>query len=232
MADRARILVVDDSEVVRSVVRLVLERGGFDVREATDGREAMKVVFAERVDAVLLDVEMPELDGWATLERIREVTALPVCMLTAQDAELAKVRGLRGGADDYLVKPFGNQELLARVEALVRRGKLAGSEGDTTGGVADRYDDGVLVVDHDQRLVRVRDQEVPVTPSEFALLAAFVRNPGVVLSPDRLAELAFGVPEAADNQVKLYVSRLRRKLGSEVEIETLRGFGYRLSATR
>lgn len=221
----ARVLVVDDSEVVRGVIRLVLERGGLQVREATDGIEAMRVLFNETVDAVLLDVEMPGLDGWDTLERIREVSQVPVCMLTAQDDELSKVRGLRGGADDYLGKPFGNQELLARVEALVRRGRAAATE-----QAVDVYEDPVLRVDHQQRLVCVRGDEVAVTPSEFALLAAFVRSPGVVLSADQLAEAAFGYPEAADNQVKLYLSRLRRKLGDEVEIETLRGFGYRFRA--
>ena len=226
-ASRPRILVVDDAETIRTALRLLLERGGFDVREAPDGRQAMRCLFDERVDAVLLDVEMPDLDGWQTLERIREVSTVPVCMLTAQDAELSKVRGLRGGADDYVAKPFSNAELLARVEALVRRGRNLGGGG---AAAADVTVSGMLTVDHDQRIAKAGDTELELTPTEFGLLAAFVRNEGVVLSADQLADMAFGGPEAADNQVKLYVGRLRRKLaaaGAGDPIETRRGFGYR-----
>jgi DNA-binding response OmpR family regulator len=223
---RAHVLVVDDSSVVRGMVRTILERGGLDVREASDGREALRILFTGGIDLVLLDVEMPGLDGWQTLERLREVSEVPVCMLTGQDGELAKVRGLRAGADDYVAKPFGKLELLARVEALLRRSGVA----DDAGGVVERYEDGVVSVDHHQRLVIVDGREVPVTPTEYALMSAFVRNAGQVLSPDQLAELALG-GEDASAQVKLYVSRLRRKLaealGDDAPIETLRGFGYR-----
>jgi DNA-binding response OmpR family regulator len=222
----SRILVVDDDVVVRTVLRRVLEQAGFAVIEAADGRAGLRVLFREHVDGVFLDVEMPELDGWETLERIREVTDVPICMLTGQDAELAKVRGLRSGADDYVVKPFGTQELLARAEALVRRG--AGR--DSAVRLADVYEDAHLRLDHEQRLAWAGGAELALTPTEFGLLAAFVRNPGHVLSAERLAELAWNGQFAASEQVKLYVSRLRRKLVPAVgtdPIETLRGFGYR-----
>ena len=224
---RAHALVVDDSAVVRGMVRSVLERGDFAVREAQDGREALRLLFAGGIDLVLLDVEMPGLNGWETLERMREVSDVPVCMLTGQDGELAKVRGLRAGADDYVAKPFGKLELLARAEALVRRVERTPS---ADRAVADRYEDALVAVDHQQRLVVVDGREVPVTPTEYALLSAFVRNAGQVLSADQLAELALGGDDQAA-QVKLYVSRLRRKLaealGADAPIETLRGFGYR-----
>ena len=116
-----RILVVDDDTDIRALLRELLERRGFSVAEAADGRQALQELYGGRPDLVLLDVGMPGMDGWTTLERIRELSDVPVVMLTARSAELEKTRGLRAGADDYVTKPFGRQELLARIEALLRR---------------------------------------------------------------------------------------------------------------
>jgi len=118
---RGRVLVIDDDGDVRALVAGLLNRAGYEVNEASDGRDGLRAVFSDRPDLVLLDVTMPGLDGWGTLERIRELTDVPVLMVTALSDELEKVRGLKAGADDYLTKPFGRQELLARVEALLRR---------------------------------------------------------------------------------------------------------------
>ena len=118
---RGRVLVVDDDGDIRTLVAGLLERAGYEVNEAADGRDGLRAVFSDRPDLVLLDVTMPGLDGWGALERIRELTDVPVLMLTARSDELEKVRGLQAGADDYMTKPFGRQELLARVEALLRR---------------------------------------------------------------------------------------------------------------
>ena len=115
------VLVVDDDADIRGLVRELLERSGYDVLEAPDGNEGLRVFYAEQPDLVILDVSMPGLDGWGVLERIRELSDLPVVMLTARAEELDKVRGLRAGADDYVTKPFGRQELLARVDAALRR---------------------------------------------------------------------------------------------------------------
>src|ERR671936_2678302 len=115
------VLVVDDEADIRRLVRELLERAGYVVDEAADGRTALRMLYASKPELVVLDVTMPELDGWQTLERIRDVSDVPVLMLSARGAELEKVRGLRAGADDYVTKPFGKQELLARVEALRRR---------------------------------------------------------------------------------------------------------------
>src|SRR6187200_1233048 len=112
----SRVLVVDDEADIRGLLRDLLERAGHTVVEAPDGREGVRLFHAEQPELVILDVSMPGFDGWQTLERIRELSAVPVLMLSAQDHELDKVRGLRGGADDYVTKPFGPQELLARVE--------------------------------------------------------------------------------------------------------------------
>jgi DNA-binding response OmpR family regulator len=221
----ARILVVDDDADVRGLVRELLERAGASVREAADGREALRVLYDVRPEVIVLDVTMPELDGWQTLERIRDLTAVPVLMLTARDTELEKVRGLKEGADDYVTKPFGRQELLARVEALLRR-----SAGRTDWGPdRETYGDGRVSVDVTRAEVRVDDREIQLTPMEFRLLLTFMRNPGQVLSRDQLLELVWGHPEAVDaGQVKVTVSYLRRKLGDAGQlIETVRGFGYR-----
>jgi DNA-binding response OmpR family regulator len=220
-----RILVVDDDEDIRLLVRELLERAGYEVVEATDGREALKLMYSNPPALVLLDITMPDLDGYQTLERIRDLSDVPVAMLTARSQELEKVRGLSAGADDYIAKPFGRQELLARVQALLRR-----SGGKTE--VLDAYTDDVIEIDYAQRRVTVDGRSVQLTPLEFKLLAAFVQNPDQVLSREQLLDLVWGDPYGVSgDQVKLYVGYLRKKLmpdsPDEAPIETVRGFGYR-----
>ena len=222
---RARVLVVDDDADIRGLLRQLLERAGYDVAEAPDGREGLRTLYSAAPDLVLLDVSMPGLDGWQTLERIRDLSDVPVLMLTARTAELEKVRGLKAGADDYVAKPFGRQELLARVEALLRRAGARQERPDT-------YADGLVAIDFAQREVNVAGTQVALTPLEFKLLAAFVRNPNQVLSSDQLLELVWGDSLGVSvDQVKLYVGYLRKKLESAAPgagpIETVRGFGYR-----
>ena len=220
----SRILVVDDDDDIRGLLRTLLERAGHEVVDAPDGRAGLRELFAGSPDLIVLDVAMPGLDGWSTLERIREVTDVPVLMLTARDAELERVRGLRGGADDYVVKPFGRQELSARVDALLRRPR--------SGGAPDTYADARLSISFAQRTVRYDEREVALTPLEYRLLCAFARHPNQVLSHDQLRELVWGDSLATSrDEVKLYVGYLRRKLAPDAPgstpIETVRGFGYR-----
>jgi DNA-binding response OmpR family regulator len=222
---RARILVVDDDASTRDLLRGMLERAGHEVREAADGRAGLRDLYAATPDLVILDVNMPTLDGWATLERIRDLSDVPVLMLTARETELERVRGLKGGADDYVVKPFGHQELVARVQALLRRAGARAAEQQT-------YADPLLTIDFPQRAVRYREREVRLTPLEFKLLATFVRNPNQVLSRDQVLELVWGDSlGVSPEQVKLYVGYLRHKLDASAPgstpIETVRGFGYR-----
>jgi DNA-binding response OmpR family regulator len=226
----AKVLVVDDDEDIRSLLRLLLERAGAVVFEAPDGRDGLREFHARRPDLVILDVSMPEIDGWQMLDRIRDMSDVPVLMLTARADELERVRGLHAGADDYVVKPFGKQELIARVQALLRR--AARSERTQE---SDSYGDGYLTIDWGQRRVTVGDREVQLTPLEFRLLSTFVRNPRQVLSREQLLELVWGdAYGVGGDQVKLYIGYLRRKLDPEtpdsVPIETVRGFGYRYSA--
>jgi DNA-binding response OmpR family regulator len=222
----SRILVIDDDADVRGLVRTLLERVGHEVAEAPDGRAGLRALYAEPADLVILDVTMPELDGWATLERIRDLSEVPVLMLTARGDELERVRGLQAGADDYVAKPFGRQELTARVQALLRRaGGRSPQEQET-------YTDALVMIDFRQRAVTVEGRDVRLTPLEFRLLSTFVRHPNQVLSREQLLELVWGdAYSVSPTQVKLYVGYLRKKLDPESPtrgpIETVRGFGYR-----
>jgi DNA-binding response OmpR family regulator len=223
--DEPRILVVDDDEDIRSLLRELLARAGYRVEEAANGRAALRQLFETPPALVLLDVSMPELDGYQTLERIRDLSDVPVIMLTARTQELERVRGLASGADDYVPKPFGRQELLARIQALLRR---SGGKAEVTRS----YRDVFVEIDYPQRRVVVGDREVQLTPLEFKLLSAFVQHPNHVLSRDQLLELVWADPYGVSgDQVKLYVGYLRKKLDpaapESVPIETVRGFGYR-----
>jgi DNA-binding response OmpR family regulator len=220
----ARILIVEDDDDVRLMVRAAIERAGMEVVEARDGREGLRRFYETEPGVVVLDIRMPELDGWQVLERIRELSDTPILVLSANDGELDKVRGLREGADDYLTKPFGRQELIARIEALLRR---AASDGRPIEVLAD----GLLEIDLPQRRVTILDREVALTPTEFKLLTAFARSPDRVLSRDQLIAAVWGDAGArSPDQVKLYVGYVRRKLLDAAgvnPIETVRGFGYR-----
>jgi DNA-binding response OmpR family regulator len=221
----ARVLVVDDDDDIRRLVRTLLEGTGASVRDAGSGRDALREFHGWRPDLVVLDVNMPDLDGWTVLERIRDMSEVPVLMLTGRGGELERVRGLQGGADDYVVKPFGKQELVARVQALLRRAGRSASE-------AERYADSYLAIDWPQARVTVDGREVQLTPLEFRLLSTFVRHPRQVLSREQLLALVWGdALGVGGDQVKLYVGYLRRKLDPDARgsppIETVRGFGYR-----
>jgi DNA-binding response OmpR family regulator len=221
----AQVLVIEDDSAVQQLIDTVLRRQGFDVLLAGTGRAGLRQVHEHRPGVVVLDVGLPDLDGWQVLERIRDISEVPVLMLTGYAEEPDKVRGLRAGADDYLTKPFGLDEFTARLEALLRRGSWATPE------TMDAFTDGDLCVDFGGRTVTLDGELVGVTPIEFKLLAALVRNPGQVLTAEELLLQAWddGSGIGAD-RVKFSVHRLRRKLGwEELErspIEAVRGFGY------
>jgi len=223
---KGRVLVIEDDQDISLGIRTVLTRNGFDVASSADGKQGLRAFHVARPDLVVLDIGLPTLDGWAVLERIRDLSDVPVLILTAHGSETDKVRGLHGGADDYLTKPFGNRELTARVEALLRRPRSEQPE-------AEVYDDGRLLVKLAAREVSAGGTPVAVTPIEFRLLAALIRHPGQILSADQLLELAWNDPlGVGPERVKFAVMRLRRKLGQGpgepgASIEAVRGFGYR-----
>jgi DNA-binding response OmpR family regulator len=219
----ARVLVVDDQAAVRRVVRRLLERSGYEVDEADDGRAALVRVRDAEPDAVVLDVTMPVIDGWTTLEWIRRLSNVPVLMLTGRSAEVERARGLRAGADDYLIKPFGSQELLARLDVLVRRGGVP---------VGAEYDDGWLALDLAGGDVRVAGVPVELSPVEALLLVALVRTAGRLVMVEDLAREGWGAAApSSPGRVVIAIASLRAKLGPGPDggspIETLRGFGYR-----
>lgn len=217
------VLVVDDDPDLRALVVTLLKRNDMEAIEAADGDEAVRQFYANRPDLVVLDVSMPNRDGWAVLERIREMSSVPVLMLTSSVGELDKVRGLRGGADDYVAKPFGTQELIARIQALLRRAEPRADPPPV-------HTDSAVMIDFGQRRVVAGGSELSLTPTEFKMLSTFVQHPGQVLSHDQLLELVWGDLGASSREsVKLYVGYLRRKLreASVDPIRTVRGFGYR-----
>jgi DNA-binding response OmpR family regulator len=248
-AGAARVLVIEDDPDVVRAVRAVLGGGGLEVLSAADGRAGLRLFHASRPAAVVLDLGLPVLDGWTVLDRIRELSEVPVLLLTSRALEAEKVRGLRAGADDYVTKPFANAELLARVEALLRRGQLAAGAGPEAGpagagdapgtngtGAAEEprgpvYDDGLVRVALGAGEASVSGRPVRLTPTEFRLLATLVRHPGQVLSPDQLLVQAWQDPaRIGPDRVKFAVMRLRRKLGPDEagrRVEAVRGFGYR-----
>jgi DNA-binding response OmpR family regulator len=221
-----RVLVIEDDPDIGLGIKTVLAKNGFEVTKVGNGREGLRAFHGTPPDLVILDIGLPEMDGWTVLERMRDLSDIPVLILTAHSQEADKVRGLRGGADDYLTKPFGNAELVARVQALLRRNQLAGQS------LPEVYDDGVVQVNFGTHEVIVDGEPVGLTPTEYRLLAALVKHRGQVLSPVKLLELAWSDPfGVGPDRVKYSVMRLRRKLGTdsgpEAPIEAVRGFGYR-----
>ncbi|HEX5407887.1 MAG TPA: response regulator transcription factor [Pseudonocardiaceae bacterium] len=223
-----KILVVEDEPDIAGALRLLFERAGYEFAGAAEGRTGLRMVHEVRPDLVVLDIGLPGMDGWAVLERIRDIADVPVLLLTARGQEMDKVRGLRAGADDYLTKPFTNNELVARIEALLRRSRRPAVDSRQW---ADCYDDGVIRVDLRSRLVTVDEREVELTNTEFRLLNVLVRHAGAVLSPTQLLASVWDDPTGVGpERVKFAVLRLRRKLGwasDGAPITAVRGVGYR-----
>src|SRR3954469_9593531 len=174
--DGARALVVDDDETIRAVVRRLIEIAGGSVAEAATGEDALRALYAERPDIVVLDIDLATaLDGWQVLERIRQLTDVPIVMLSAHDDELEKVRALQAGADDYVTKPFGPQELLARLQAHLRRGATAPSAPVAEGALRASRDEA-LSGDFVHAEATVGGRRLALTPREFRVLAALVNH--------------------------------------------------------
>ena len=217
MVARARILVVEDEPRLGEILRLYLEREGHQVTVVTDGRAAIAAVDAEPVDLVVLDLMLPGLPGETVLTAIRERGETPVLITSTKRSDAERISGLRMGADDYLAKPFATDELLARVRALLRRGKP----------VEETLAIGDLRLDTVTREARRRDEHLSLTGRESALLELLMRNARRVVTRDQaIAEIWGGAATA--NAVDRHVSNLRRKLGEPTMIETVRGVGFLL----
>ncbi|HNX45704.1 MAG TPA: response regulator transcription factor [Anaerolineaceae bacterium] len=224
---RSKILVVDDEKGLVRIIRLNLEHDGFEVVEANNGAQAMDKLRATLPDLVLLDVMMPDLDGFTVLKMIREVGSTPVIMLTAKGEENDKVRGLEMGADDYVTKPFSPRELTSRIRAVLRRGSFADQEEKGKIIVDDR-----LTIDFDRHEVWVEGELVQLRPTEYRLLYHLVQNAGWVLTHDQILSKVWGYEyENEPHYVRLYINYLRKKLEKDPAnpryILTERGVGYR-----
>jgi len=203
-----KVLIVDDDASLLKALTYNLEGEGYQTLTAHDGREALRVLYAERPDLVILDIMLPELDGWQVCKRVREMSDLPIIMLTAKETAEDIAKGLDLGADDYIVKPFTVKELLARVRAALRRTRL---QAGMRGGPA--YHDEYLSVDLETQTVTVNGAVVALTPTEYRLLALLVKNRGRVLRFQEILEQVWG-PEYGGEMgyVHTYIWHLRRKL--------------------
>ncbi len=224
--NRRRILVVDDEERMVRFIRMNLEHDGFQVAEAHNGKEAIDKM-RDTPDLVLLDVMMPDLDGFEVLETVRQVSSVPVIMLTAKGEEDDRVRGLELGADDYITKPFSPRELVSRVKAVLRR--TEGATGSMHGLI--EVDDR-LKIDFDRREIWLEGKLVKLRPTEYRLLFHLVQNAGWVVSHDQLLQKVWGYEYRDEpHYVRLYINYLRQKLEKDPAdpkyILTERGVGYR-----
>ncbi|NLE82902.1 MAG: response regulator transcription factor [Chloroflexi bacterium] len=226
-SNKKRILVVDDEKGLAKIIRLNLEQDGFDVVEAYNGAQAMEKLRTTLPDLILLDVMMPDMDGFTVLKMVREIGSIPVIMLTAKGEEDDKIKGLELGADDYVTKPFSPRELTSRIRAVLRRGDF--SRGEESGKIV--VDDR-LTIDFDRHEVWVEGELVKLRPTEYRLLYHLVQNAGWVLTHDQILNKVWGYEyENEPHYVRLYINYLRKKLEVDPSdpqyILTERGIGYR-----
>lgn len=221
------ILVVDDEEPMRELVRLYLERESMIVEEAADGIEALAKLKYSTYDLVVLDLMMPELDGWEVCRRIRASSDLPILMLTARSDTYDRILGLNLGADDYLPKPFDGRELAARVSAVLRRNRPHRE----AGGELIRW--GALSINTKSRQVQVKGSPVLLTPKEYDLLHLLAIHPGQVFTREHLLALVWGQEfEGGARTIDTHIKNLREKIGEAAAlIGTVWGVGYRFEAT-
>jgi len=221
----ARVLVVEDDQEIAQVLQRSLRLEGYEVKLAPDGEVALDIAGAFNPDLVILDLGLPKLDGIEVAKRLRAHDDVPILMLTARDAVESRVEGLDSGADDYLVKPFERQELLARLRSLLRRRPPRGSASVVVGD---------LSLNPDTHEVKRSERDVELTQREFELLEYLMRNERIVVPRQRLLEEVWGYdPFATTNTIEVFVSNLRRKLeaGGEARLlHTIRGAGYVLRA--
>lgn len=217
----ARILVVDDELSLRRLMRLYLTKAGFAVVEASTGLEALTALRRGEIDLAIIDVMLPELDGFEVVRQARRDSSIPIILLTARGEEASRVAGLEIGADDYVVKPFLAHEVVARVRAQLRRAR----------GFDERTDTlrvGQVELDRRARLCTVRGDAVQLTRREFDLLATFLASPGRAYTRDQLLDAAWESRYVSEKTVDVHIVALRRKFGDALRISTLRGIGYRL----
>ena len=219
-----KIMAVDDELNILELEKLYLSREGYQVETAASGSEALAKIPSFSPDLVILDLMLPDMDGFEVCRQIRSKSSLPILMLTARKEDIDKIVGLEMGADDYLTKPFNPRELIARIRAILRRYQIGGK-------TAEIIEVGRLRIDLSGHVVSLDGQPLTLRTKEFALLTALALNPGVVFSREKLLEMVWGFDYYGETRtVDVHVNHLREKLSdSGVNIETLRGVGYKLT---
>lgn len=230
---RAKVLIVEDDPAIREALRYNLDREGYEVLTATDGAEALRVARRDKPNLIVLDIMLPEVDGFDVTRILRRESSVPILMLTARDEEIDRVLGLELGADDYLTKPFSMRELLARVKAMLRRVRI-GKEESVPGKtpIGKILSSGNLEVDLGRHEARMGEVVIALKPKEFDLLLFFMQNQGQVFTRDQLLEKVWGWEFSGGSRtVDVHVRWLRSKIEKDPEqptrIITVRGVGYR-----
>jgi two-component system alkaline phosphatase synthesis response regulator PhoP len=226
-----RILVVDDDRDIVRLVRSYLEKAGYSILTAYDGETALKLLRSEKPQLLILDLMLPDRDGWDVAQMVRgdkQLAATPIIMLTARVEDNDKIVGLEIGADDYITKPFNPREVVARVRALLRRTQIQQNPPSSQ-----RLQVGPLTLDTGKRELTIVEEQISLTPSEFELLKVLMQNPGYVITRDELAEKALGYSSSsAGRTLDSHIKNLRRKIDLPEEkesiIQTVHGIGYRL----
>ena len=227
-----RILVVDDEARIRTIIRKYAEFEGHEIIEAGDGMEAVRLSRTQDVDVIIMDIMMPELDGFSACREIRKTTQTPIIMLSARGEEYDKINGFEFGADDYIVKPFSPRELMLRVEAVLRRVKTQGRVEKAAESAGDVYTYNGLTVDFTARIVMIDGKPLSLSPKEYDLLFYFVRNRNIALSREKLISDVWGYDFfGSDRTLDTHIKLLRKSIGRFSEcVVTLRGGGYRFDA--
>lgn len=223
---RMTLLVVDDDPHIRELISLFLQQEGFRVLEAEDGVEALQIMEQDRADLVILDIMMPNMDGWELCRELRALYDLPLLMLTAKGETAQKVKGFNLGTDDYVVKPFDPQELVVRVKALLKRYQIAASK---------RVQFGQVVMNRQTFEIKVESEQMTLPMKEFELLFKLGSYPGKTISREKLIEEIWGYDfEGNERTLDVHINRLRERFSegsSGFRIKTIRGLGYRLEVT-
>ncbi|MCQ2541316.1 MAG: response regulator transcription factor [Lachnospiraceae bacterium] len=221
------ILIADDDAEIRQLLHLYLEKDGYEVYEAVNGSEALKICDEKQIDMILLDVMMPELNGYQVIQKIRKDNNIPVIMISAKGQDEDKILGLDLGADDYIVKPFNPLEAMARINSNIRRFYSLGSRAKEVKSLQVKN----LRLDTEQCIVYRDDEAIDLTSVEYKILRLFMENPGKVFTKQQIYEEGWGEEYIiADNNIMVCISKLRAKLtdGQNDYIKTIRGLGYRL----
>ncbi|MHB1392990.1 MAG: response regulator transcription factor [Clostridia bacterium] len=228
MENSVRVLLVEDEEKMRELIKIAFKKENFETIEATEGKQGLNLFKTNQVDIVILDIMLPEIDGWTVCREIRRMSNIPIILLTARGEEFDKLFGFELGADDYIVKPFSPKELIARVKALLRRSEIKSNDS------ASYFQVGDIIINRLSREVTVKEKQIILTNKEYELLYFLATNPKIVFTREQLLLKVWGYEQYGDPRtVDTHVKKLREKLGDYSSyISTMWGVGYKLEVPK